>query len=91
MVGVSIQKNEFENSYKYFIGILEDNCHDISPLNDIFSQTIAFMKRYDNETKCMYFLLVSSSQNITLTSGYKVCSSIKKELDSEALYNSNYS
>ena len=49
------------------------------------------MKRYDNETKWMYFLLVTSSQNITLTSGYKVCSSMKKEVDSEALYNSNYS
>ena len=45
-----------EKSYTYFIGYLHNN-HKFKPLNIMPSKTIAYIKRYDGQTKWMYFLI----------------------------------
>ena len=45
-----------ENNYKYFIGYKVGNCKN-NMLSIILPQTSACVKRYDDETKWMYFLI----------------------------------
>ena len=45
-----------EKNYKYFIGYL---CNDdkVKPLNIMLPKTSTYVKRYDRQTKWMYFLI----------------------------------
>ena len=45
-----------EKNYKYFIGCLY-NGNKIKPLNIMLLKTSAYVKRYDGQTKWMYFLI----------------------------------
>ena len=45
-----------EKSCKYFIGDLYNDLK-VKPLNIMFSKTSAYVKRYDGQTKWMYFLI----------------------------------
>ena len=45
-----------KKNYKYFIGNLCDN-QKVKPLHIMLPKTSAFVKRYDGQTKWMYFLI----------------------------------
>ena len=49
--------------------------------------TSAYVKSYDGGTKWMYFLKVIKRKNYI---GNKISNGIKKELDSEAIYNKKF-
>ena len=51
---VSKKISSGEKNYKYFIGSLYDNCK-VKPLHIMLPKVIAFVKRYDEQTKWMYF------------------------------------
>ena len=75
---------------KYFIGYL-NNDHKVKPLHIILSKTSAHVKSYDGQTKWIYFLI----ENEDLLEKYntiwdKVSADIKKEFDSEHVYNKNF-
>ena len=76
-----------EKSYKYLIGYLY-NGNKVKPLNIKLSKTSAYVKSYDGQTKWMYFLIedddISEKYNIFWD---KVSTDIKKEFDSEPVYN----
>ena len=44
-----------KKNYKYFIGSLY-NDNKVKTLNNILPKTSAYVKRYDGQTKWMYFL-----------------------------------
>ena len=75
-----------EKNYKYFTGHLYDN-HKVKPLHKMLPKTNA----YDGQTKWMYFLI----EDDDLLEKYntiwdEVSADIKKEFDSETVYNKNY-
>ena len=79
-----------ERNYKYFIGYLYDN-HKVKPLHIMLLKTSAYVKSYDGQTKWMYFFI----EDDDLLEKYntiwdKVSVDIKKELDSEPVYNKEY-
>ena len=45
-----------EKNYKYFIGYKDDD-HKIKSICILLSKTSAYVKRYDGETKWMYFFI----------------------------------
>ena len=45
-----------ENNYKFFIGYLH-NDKKVKPLYIMIPKTSAYVKSYDRQTKCMYFLV----------------------------------
>ena len=45
-----------EKNYKYLIGYLYDS-YKVRPLHIILPRTRAYVKRYDRQTKWMYFLI----------------------------------
>ena len=66
------------------------NCHKVKPLHKIFPKINEYIKRYDGKTKWMYFLI----EDDDLVEKYnviwdKVSTNIKKEFDSEPVYNKN--
>ena len=76
-----------EKNYKYFIGYLY-NDHKVKPLHIMLPKTSAYVKSYDGQTKWMYFLI----EDDDLLEKYntiwdKVSADIKKEFDSEPVYN----
>ena len=79
-----------EKNYKYFTGYLY-NGNKVKPLNIMLPETSAYVKSYDGQTKLMYFLI----EDDDLLEKYntiwdKVSADIKKEFDSEPVYNKNY-
>ena len=78
-----------EKNYEYFIGYLY-NRNEVKPLNIMLSKTSAYVKRYDGQTKWIYFLIkdddLSEKYN---TIWNKVSADIKKEFDREPFYNKN--
>ena len=67
------------------------NDHKVKPLHIIFPKTSAYVKRYDGQTKWMGFLIA----NDDLLKKYntiweKVSADIKKEFDSEPIYNKTF-
>ena len=84
-------KNSFgEKNDKYFIGYLH-NGNKVKPLNIMLPKTSTYVKSYDRQTKWMYFLI----EDDDLLEKYntiwdKVSADIKKEFDSEPVYNKNY-
>ena len=76
-----------EKNYKYFIGYLHNGIK-VKPLNIMLPKTSAYVKSYDRQTKWMYFLI----EDDDLLEKYntiwvKVSADIKKEFDSEPVYN----
>ena len=79
-----------EKDCKYFIGYLHDN-HKVNPLHIMLPKASAYVKRYDGQTKWMCFL----NRDDDLLEKYNtiwdnVSADIKKEFDSEPVYNKNY-
>ena len=76
-----------KKNYKYFIGYLH-NDHKVNPLHIMLPKTSAFVKNYDGQTKLTYFMI----EDDDLLEKYntiwdKVSADIKKEFDSEPVYN----
>ena len=79
-----------EKNYKYFIGYLY-NDNKVKPLTIMLPKTSAYVESYDGRTKWMYFLI----EDDDLLEKYntiwdKVNANIRKEFDSEPVYNKNY-
>ena len=79
-----------EKNYKYFIGYLY-NGSKVKPLNIMLPKTSAYVKSSDGQTKWMCFL----TEDDDLLEKYNtiwdtVSADIKKEFDSEPVYNKNY-
>ena len=80
-----------EKNYKYFIVGYLHNDNKARPLNIMPSKTNAYVKSYEGQTKWMYFLI----EDDDLLEKYntiwdKVSSDIKKEFDSEPVYNKKF-
>ena len=79
-----------EKNYKNLVGYLY-NDHKIKPLHIMLPNTSAYVKSYDGQTKWIYFLI----EDDELLEKYntiwdKVSADIKKEFDSEPVYNQNF-
>ena len=79
-----------EKYYKYLSGCLY-NGNKVKPLNIMLPKTSANVKSYDGQTKLMYFMI----EDDDLLEKYntiwdKVSADIKKEFDSEPVYNKKY-
>ena len=79
-----------EKTYKYFISYLY-NDHKVKPLLIMLPKTSAYRESYDKQRKWMYFLI----ENDELLEKYntvwdKVSADIKKEFDSEPVYNKHF-
>ena len=75
---------------KYFIGYLY-NGHKVKPLHIIIPKTSTYVKSYDGQTKWMYFLIKDDD----LLEKYKTIwdkfsADIKKESDSDPVYNKEF-
>ena len=71
--------------------LLVTNDHKIKPMHIAFPKTSAYVKSYDGQTKCMYFLI----EDDCLFEKYntiwdKFSADIKKESDSELVYSKNF-
>ena len=72
-----------EKNYKYFTGYLYDN-HKVKPLHKMLPKTNA----YDGQTKWMYFLIEEDDLLEKYNTIWdEVSADIKKEFDSETVYN----
>ena len=87
---IEIENSKFYhkiNTYKHFIGYLY-NDHKVKPLHIVLPKTNAYVKNDDEQTKWMYFLIeddgLLEKYNIVWD---KVTADIKKEFDSEPVYN----
>ena len=79
-----------EKNYNYFIGYLYNN-HKGKPLHIMLPTTTAYVKGYDRQTKWMYFLIEDDDVLEKYDTIWdKVGGDIKKEFDSEPVYNKNY-
>ena len=79
-----------EKNYKYFIDYLY-NDHKVEPLNIMLPKTSAYVKSYDGQTKWMYFLIEDDDLLEKYISIWdNVSADIKKEFDSEPVYNKKY-
>ena len=74
-------------NYKYFSGYLY-NGNKVKPLNIMLPKTSAYIKSYDGQTKWLYFLIEDNEKYNTIWDN--VSADIKKEFDSESVYNKNY-
>ena len=79
-----------EKDYKYFTGYLH-NDDKVKPLFIMLPTTSAYVKSYDAKTKWVYFLV----EDDDLLEKYnticdKVSPNIKKEFDSEPVYNKDF-
>ena len=79
-----------EKNYRYFIGYLH-NDDKVKSLHIMFLKTNTNVKSYDGQTKWMYFLI----EDDDLLKKYdiiwdKVSTDIKKEFDSEPVYNKEF-
>ena len=87
---ISTKISRGEKNYKYFIGYLNGD-YKIKPLRIILPKISAYIKSYDGETKWMHFLIedeeLLKKYNDTWN---KVSNGIKKEFDSEPIYNKTF-
>ena len=79
-----------KKNYEYFIDYSR-NGNKAKPLNIILPKTSTYVKSYNGQTKWMYFLI----EDDDLLEKYntiwnKVGAYIKKEFDSDSVYNQNY-
>ena len=79
-----------KKTIKYFIGYLY-NGNKEKPLNIMLPKTNVYVKSFNGQTKWMYFLIKDDDllENYN-TIWDKVSADIKKEFDSEPVYNKNY-
>ena len=79
-----------KKNYKYFIGCIDDDCK-IKPFSIILPKTGTYVKRYDDETKWMYFL-IEDDEFIKKCNDIwnKASDSIKKQFHSEPSYNKKF-
>ena len=78
-----------EKSSKHFIGYLYDN-HKVKLLHIMLPKTTAYVKCYDGQTKWMYFLIEDDDLLQKYNTVWdKVSADVKKEFDSESVYNKN--
>ena len=76
-----------EKTYKYFIGYLYKG-NRVKPLHIILPNTSAYIKMYDGQTKWMYFFIEDDDSLEEYSNIWdKVSTDIKKEFDSERVYN----
>ena len=79
-----------EKNHKYFTGYLYID-HKVRPLHKMLPKTSAYVNSYDGQTKFMYFLI---EDDVLLekcnTIWDKISADIKKEFDSEPVYNKYY-
>ena len=76
-----------EKNYKYSIGYSYDN-HKVKPLHIMLPKTSPYIKSYDGQTKWMYFLIDDYNLLEKFNTIWdKVNADIKKEFDSEPVYN----
>ena len=85
-ISVSNKISFGEKNYKYFIGYLYNK-----PLHIMLTKTTAYVKRSHGETKWMYFLIPDDG----LLQKYNtiwdnVSADIKREFDSEPVYNKEF-
>ena len=79
-----------EENYKYFIGYLYDN-HKVKPLHIMLPKTSDYVKSYDGQTKLMYFLIEDDDLSKKYNTIWdKVSADIKREFDSEPVYNKEF-
>ena len=69
-----------------FIGCLYKD-HKVKPLHIMLPKTSAYVKSYDGQTKWMYFLIEDDDLKKYSTIWDKVRADIKKEFESEPVYN----
>ena len=79
-----------EKNFRYFIGYLY-NDNKVKLLHIVLPKTYAHVKSYDGQTKWMYFFIEYDD----LLGKYnalwdKVSVDVKKEFDSEPVYNKNF-
>ena len=76
-----------EKNNNHFIGYLFDD-NEIQPLHIMLPKTIVYVKSHDVQTKSMYFLIEDDDLlEIYNTTWNKVSADLKKEFDSEPVYN----
>ena len=79
-----------EKNYKYFIGYLY-NGNKVKPLNVILPKTSTYIKSYDGQTKRMYFFIQSDELLEKYNTIWnKVSADLKKEFDSDPVFNKSY-
>ena len=66
------------------------NGNKVKQLNIMLLKTSAYVESYDGQTKWMYFLIDDDLLERYNTIWDKVSADIKKEFDSELVYNKNY-
>ena len=67
------------------------NCNKVRPLNTVVSKTSAYVKRYDGQTKWMYFLIEDDELFEKYNTIWdKVGADIIKEFDSEPVSKKKY-
>ena len=73
-----------------FIGCLYKD-HKVKPLHIMLPKTSAYVKSYDGQTKWMYFLIEDDDLLKKYSTIWdKVRAAIKKEFESEPVYNKNF-
>ena len=79
-----------EKNYKYFIGYLY-NDDKVKSLQIMLPKTSAYVRNYDGQTKWMYVLIEDDDVLQKYDTIWdKVSADIKKEFDSEPVYNKNF-
>ena len=79
-----------EKNYNYFIGYLY-NDYKVKPLDILLPKINAYVKSYDGKTKWMYFLIEDVDLLEKKNSIWdKVSADVKKEFDSEPVYNKGF-
>ena len=79
-----------EKNYKYFTGYWYDN-RKVKSLYIMLPKTSTYVKRYDGQTKWMYFLIEDDDLLEKYhTIWHKVSADIKKEFDNKPVYNKTY-
>ena len=84
---VSKKTSPGERNYKYFIDY-QYNDYKVKPLHIMFPKRNIYVKSYDGQTKWMCFLIEDDDlleKNYTISE--KVSAEIKKEFDSQPVYN----
>ena len=68
------------------------NVNKVKPLNIMLPKTSTYVKSCDGYNKWMYFLIIGDDELLERynTIWDKLCFDVKKEFDSESVYNKNY-
>ena len=77
-----------KKNYKCFIGYLY-NDYKVEALHTMLPKTSVYVKRYDGLGKWIYFLIDDLLEKYKIIWG-KVSADIKKEFDSQPVYNKNF-